>query len=130
MPAENFSGERLRAVIAGDDLFMSGKIASAAKQHGFEVSVAGSREALSAQLAKGPLALLLVDLSSDRLNSIALVEEVRQAEGTAKLPIVGFAGHVEKKLMEDALAAGCDAAVANGVLLAKFGTVVAGVLRR
>lgn len=99
------------------DLLFRSRIDDVARRVGVELRVARSAEQLERQLARGPLALAIVDLETDALDAAAAVRRLRETPQGAALPIVAYAGHTNVAAIEAGRAAGA------GVVMARSGLV-------
>ena len=78
----------------------------------------------------GPFALALIDLQALAGDAAVIVSRVRAiletlpAQADAPFRLVAFGPHVHKQRLEDATAAGADAAVSRGELLGGFAGLI------
>ncbi len=63
----------------------------------------------------GETQLILVDLHNQKLDAVALAEELKSDEVLAGIPLVGFFSHVEVELQRNAVAAGYDRVLPRSV---------------
>lgn len=68
---------------------------------------------LMAACRPGPR-LVLMDVDSPQPPWIQAIEELRSDHELARVPVVGFYGHVRAEWAEEALAAGCTRVLARG----------------
>lgn len=89
------------------DLFFAAKIGETAKQVGAEIEFARSQEDLI-QCVRSRPALIVLDLNSEGLDTVAIIERLK-ADGQARqLPLVGFVRHEMSALISSARKAGCE----------------------
>lgn len=93
-----------RIVALMDDLFFQMKLAETAKHLGLEVKVAADGDRLFELLDPAP-GLIIVDLHA-RNEPLAVIARLRHARPA--IPIISFASHVERELIDRARAAGSE----------------------
>ena len=103
------------------DLLFRSKIQAAAERLGvpFRFAPRGGNLDQAARDAGG--GLLLVDLTQP-----GVLEEVRAARGAAALRVVGFLGHLQTDLMDEAAAAGVDEVLTRGQLVNRLDDLLRG----
>jgi CheY-like chemotaxis protein len=103
-----------RLLLVADDLITPSRVREGARVLGFEVVVAATdamaREA--AQAAPTP-DVIFVNLTARRYDPSAIIRDLKAAEDTRKIPLLAFAGHIEKEKHAAARAAGADLVAAN-----------------
>jgi DNA-binding NarL/FixJ family response regulator len=87
-----------------EDLFFRSKIEATARHLNVPLRFVGASELFASCNADGTAAVLM-DLSGNG-DPLAAVRALRAARATAALPVIGFLSHVDRKLAEDAEAAG------------------------
>jgi len=97
-----------RIIAAVDDMFFAAKIRGAAEQTGRRLVFVKSRAELDENLASGPPAMILLDLNSERLEPIGIIQSLKSDPKLSAIPILGFLSHVQTDLMSQAEEAGCD----------------------
>jgi PleD family two-component response regulator len=107
-------------VAAGSDLFFLAKIREAAAHLGMDVAHAKTAESVLEKVRACAPELLTLDLNASRFDPMAIISAVRDDERISALPILGFYSHVNGKLRQDALAAGCDKVVPRSEFAAKL----------
>lgn len=95
-----------------DDLFFLAKIQETAKAVGVTV-VPGDARRGPAAIAEAQPQAVIVDLNSRQLPAVEWIRALKSDPATRPIPIVGFASHVQEKLISDAKAAGCDSVMAR-----------------
>lgn len=82
------------------------KIKTAAAQLGVAVSVARSADAAFAGLQEQTPALVILDLSNPRIDSLGAIARMKADPALANIPLVGFASHVQTDVIAAARQAG------------------------
>jgi CheY-like chemotaxis protein len=97
--------KRLVAVLS--DLMFTVKIQEAAKRAGLEpVFVKSKQEAL--EEAKTEPAVIIVDLNNTAADPLELIAELKGAEQTREVRLLGYVSHVQADLKQAAQQKGCD----------------------
>lgn len=97
--------KRLVAVLS--DLMFTVKIQEAAKRAGLEpVFVKSKQEAL--EQAKTEPAVIVVDLNHTAADPLELIAELKGAEQTREVRLLGYMSHVQADLKQAAQQKGCD----------------------
>lgn len=98
-----------RTVIAVvDDLFFASKIRGTAEQHGVNIRFAKTAEAVVQEASTQALALVIVDLHSQRCDPIELARRLKSEAPFNAIPLLGFFSHVQTELQQRAEEAGFD----------------------
>lgn len=97
-----------RIVAAVDDMFFAAKIRGAAQHVGRQIDFVKSRAELDESLASSPVAMLIIDLNSDRMEPIQVIQHLKSQADLKAIPILGFLSHVQVDLKQQAEQAGCD----------------------
>jgi CheY-like chemotaxis protein len=121
--AETSTGKIIAAV---DDMFFAAKIRGAAAAIGVEVELASSRQQLEQQIASGRTLLLIVDLNSERLDPIGIIEDIKLRPDLKQIPVIGFLSHVQVELKRKAEDAGCDFVMPRSVFSQKLPEIISG----
>ena len=119
------STERIGLIV--DDMFFISKIAGAAEHAGRKIERIKSRDAIE-QLTPDPPSLVIVDLNSDRLDSVAAIELLKSRPELKSIPVVGFVSHVQVDLIRRAQAAGCDYVMPRSKFTERLAEIVSGDL--
>jgi len=98
------SARTILAVVS--DLMFQSRLREQARPLGYEITVAGSPQALRDGLDSSP-ALLVIDLHADGLDWRQAVEAAR----AYSVPVLAFGRHTEAQLLRSAREAGCAAVV-------------------
>ena len=106
--------EQRTLLLVADDLMMPSRVREGIRPLGYTLRVAGSEAAATAAAATDPPPIgILVSLTARRYDPPSLIRALKTNAGTAKIPLLAFAGHVEKEKHEAARAAGADLVAAN-----------------
>jgi DNA-binding NarL/FixJ family response regulator len=116
-----------RVAILVDDMFFTAKINAAAAETGRRIERVKSREQLDG-IAANPPALVIIDLSSDRLDPLEAIGLLKSSAEAGAVPIVGFVSHVHTDLIRAAQAAGCDYVLPRSAFTQMLPLIVAGNL--
>ena len=91
------------------DLLFGSKVQGMLVAGGHEVVLAGSPEAVAAQIAGADV--LVVDLTQDAPAGIALLDEIKASSGLGQTRALAFYSHVDADVRTRAIAAGFDLVV-------------------
>jgi PleD family two-component response regulator len=111
---------------AVEDLLFKSKILETAKELDVEAQFPRSPKKLLAALHESPPELLILDLNSTRFGPLEILNEVKSAETTSQVPVVGFLSHVQKDLAVAAKEAGCDRIMARSAFTRDLPKIIAG----
>jgi len=101
-----------RVVGVLSDLMFTVKIQEAAKRAGLEaVFVKSKQEAL--EQAKTKPAVIILDLNNTAADALEVIGELKGAEETRKIRLLGFVSHVQADLKQAAQQRGCDTVIAR-----------------
>lgn len=106
----------MRITLIDDNLMTSSQISAKLAQLGLTPEVIGSAGGAVERLAAEPPAVVLVNLTSDRLQPLELVRALKAEPRLAAVPVIGFTGHTETARIEAGRMAGCDRVVANSAV--------------
>jgi CheY-like chemotaxis protein len=102
--------KRILAVL--DDLFFTVKINESAKRAGLPVEfIKSERDVL--EKAKAHPALIIIDLNYAGIDSLKLVQDLKAAEDTKRVRLLGYLSHVQGELKLKAQEAGCNMVLAR-----------------
>ena len=118
----------MTAVLIDDNLLFTSQVSAGLARLGLAAEVIGSPGGVVERLAAAPPAVVLVNLSSDRLRPLELVRALKADPRLAAVPVIGFTGHTEQARIEAGREAGCDRVVANSAVTGDLGAVLARVL--
>lgn len=102
-----------RVLILLDNLFFAAKINQAAAQFGVQTVYAKSVERALELARAAPTKLVVVDLDAANRAALQLIAQLKAAEETKMIPIVGFVSHVNLQVQEEARQVGCDRIIAR-----------------
>ncbi|MHB8862395.1 MAG: hypothetical protein ACYC6N_08320 [Pirellulaceae bacterium] len=105
------------------DLLCSSRVASVASALGTELVLVGDGDELIRRIASVPAGLVLLDLTTPRLQTMDLVPRLRR-EGPAGMSIVAFGPHVHADALNGAREAGCDKVLPRGQFLNQLATIL------
>jgi len=125
----------LHAIVLTPDLMLRSQVSGAATRVGATVAVVSSAEQLLQRVAEtlqqdspSQPYLVVLDLSTDRIDVAELVTRLREAL-PAQSRLLAFGPHVHKQRLAAAAEAGCDAVLSRGEFHAHmdkiFGSIVA-----
>jgi CheY-like chemotaxis protein len=102
-------------LLVSDDLMFPSRVREGVRPLGYSLTVVGTEAgALAAARKQGPAPdAIMVNLTARRYDAPALIRSLKADEGTRGIPLLAFAGHVEKEKHESARAAGADLVAAN-----------------
>jgi hypothetical protein len=109
-------------VLIVDDLMFLPKLESSLRHLGYQPLVATNETDLTRSLFTAPV-LVIVDLFSRSLPWEALVRRIKGSK-MGHIPVLGFGPHVDLRLREQALAAGCAAVVGRGAIAGQLAHLV------
>ena len=119
--------EKDRVAVLVNDMFFAAKINSAAEACGRQIERIRSREQLEA-LRADPPSLVIIDMSSDRLDPIETIRYLKTHADFNAVPIVSFVSHVQTALIRNAQTAGCDYVLPRSAFTKMIIEIVAGNL--
>lgn len=114
------------AVAVTDDMFFSSKIREAAKTNNVIVEFVKNPDGLIDKLVSRPPSLLVVDLSSKKMEPLEIIKELKLTPGLKGIPVIGYLSHVEKDLKDKAVEAGYDIVLPRS----RFSREVGEILKR
>jgi PleD family two-component response regulator len=97
-----------RVVAVVDDMFFASKIRQAAESAGVSLEIVKNAGGLIDTLTSSLPELIVIDLNSKKLKPLELVRDLKSSEKLKIVPTLGYLPHVEEKLKEEAITAGCD----------------------
>jgi CheY-like chemotaxis protein len=111
-------------VCLSSDLGTSSRLSGAAARCGLPMATAMSVERLFDLVAAEPARLVLLDLTTTRLDVADVVARLRAAE-SPPATIIAFGPHVHEAALAAASAAGCDQVLARGQMHAQADELLA-----
>lgn len=119
--------EQRQILLVSPDLMSTSRIAGLARSVTARVETLRS---LDDTPTGGPFAIALIDLQALAGDAAVIVSRVRAiletlpAQADAPFRLIAYGPHVHKQRLEDATAAGADAAVSRGELLGSFAGLI------
>lgn len=116
-------------VVFVPDLLMRQQLVGGLEAAGFAAKGAATQARLATALETTQPAAILVELDGVGINGAGVVAELKAADRTADVPVVGFCAHTRTDLIQAARDAGADRVVSRGELthrLVRIATEVTG----
>ena len=108
-----------KVLVAVPDLLLQSRITEAAKRVGVELALASTGdEVLQVGRAEKPR-LVILDLESPRIQAERTLMRLRADAELCAVPTLGFYSHVDKRLADRMVQAGCDRAMPRGQFVEK-----------
>lgn len=104
-----------QALLLEDNLMVSTALVPQLRAAGYRVATRASAEGLMELLSTSCPALLVINLTSRRFDAAAVIQEIRAA-GFAQLPILAYAGHVEREILHAGREAGATLVAPNSAV--------------
>lgn len=121
----------IRTVIAVvDDMFFVSKIRATGKALGLIVKFPRTLDALRETVNDEPPSLLLVDLHNEKIDPIALANELKSDDRFSAIPLLGFFSHVQAELQRNATQAGYDEVLPRSLFARDLANILAGQIKR
>jgi PleD family two-component response regulator len=95
-----------------EDLFFSVKINESAKRSGLPVEFVKSEHDAMEKARTHP-ALIIIDLNFDSIEPLKLIAQLKAAEDTKGISVLGYVSHVQGELKQQAQEAGCNMVLAR-----------------
>ena len=111
-------------LVAVDDLLFSSKIRATAKQVGVELAFARSRQEVLDQARALTPPLVIFDLNSGKIDSIAAITAMKQDPELAGIRTLGFVSHVDAGAISAARNAGTDQVMARSAFAAQLADIL------
>ena len=109
-----------RIIAAIGDLMFRSKVDEAAKALNIQITYVRDASEVIEQLRMGTPGLMILDLNAAKLHPLDTLLTLRQNAAFEAIPIVGYAGHVQTELMEQARQLGCSSVLTNGQFAAQL----------
>lgn len=106
----------MKAILVEDNLMFAMSLEPALRRLGYEVRTLAGGPAAVEQIAAAAPDVVFVNLASGRHPGADLVQALRKQESGKRVPVVGYAGHVERHLFTAGREAGCDLVVPNSAM--------------
>ena len=107
-------------ILFEDDLFFSSKIENILKNSEYDLKIFPRGIEALKTLRENPAVLILINLASHSLNPLNLISDIKTDPDLKIIPILGYCGHTQKELIEQARNLGCDKIVPNSVIVSKL----------
>ena len=104
------------AVLVEDDLMFAMRIEPQSKRLGYRVRTLAGSPGAAGEIAAARPALVLVNLASPRNPGPELVRGLRARPELAQVPILGYAGHVERQFFQAGREAGATLVIPNSAV--------------
>jgi CheY-like chemotaxis protein len=100
-------------LLVADDLMFPSRIREGLRPLGYTLQVASTEESARQQAEKAELIAVLVNLNARRYDPATVIRQFKTEAKTAHIPLLAFAGHVEREKHQTAREAGADMIAAN-----------------
>jgi DNA-binding response OmpR family regulator len=120
------AGERT-AVLLEDNLMFGMMVEPALRHAGYSVVTLGGGDRLADRILESAPALVVVNLTSTRFSGAEVIRELRRRN--AAVPVLGYAGHVEREFFAAGRDAGADLVVPNSAMRKALPEVLAKLQR-
>lgn len=100
------------------------RIREGAKPLGYAVRIAPTEKAAMEGATTAPPIAILVNLTARRYDPLAIITALKGDERTRAIPLLAFAGHVEREKHQAAREAGADLVAANSSVSLHLGAVL------
>lgn len=107
-------------VLIEDDLFFSSKIENILKNSEYDLKIFSRGIEALESLRENPAVLILINLACHNLNPLKLILDIKADPDLKTILILGYCGHTQKELIEQARNLGCDKIVPNSVIVSKL----------
>ncbi|MFN3652301.1 MAG: hypothetical protein ACK47B_22215 [Armatimonadota bacterium] len=124
------STEAPLAIIADDNLMFAMMAEPALKRCGYRTRTLSGGPGSAARIAAEAPELVLVNLASTRYPGADLIRDLRAEPATAETPVIGYAGHVERDLLQAGRDAGATLVVPNSAISRALPEVLEKLQRR
>lgn len=109
-----------KVLVAVPDLLLQSRITEAAKRAGVEYVLAATADDVLLAGKRDKPGLVILDLESPRIAAENTLQRLRADAEMCAVPTVGFYSHVDKRLAERMVQAGCDRAMPRGQFVEKL----------
>ncbi|GAB4454606.1 MAG: hypothetical protein OHK0029_09400 [Armatimonadaceae bacterium] len=125
------SNDKPRIVLAADDLMFPSRVREGLRPLDYTLQVCATAEAMHTALHTEPLpAAVLVNLTARRYDPADLIRQIKGNARTQAIPVMAFAGHVEREKHALARDAGADLVAANSSVALHLPALLARLLNR
>jgi CheY-like chemotaxis protein len=113
-------------LLVSDDLMFPSRVREGVRPLGCKLTVAGTADAArnAAKEQESRPDAILINLTARRYDAPELIRELKADESTRTIPLLAFAGHVEKEKHAAARAAGADLIAANSSVSLHLGALL------
>lgn len=115
-------------LLVADDLMFPSRIREGAKPLGYIVRIAPTESAALEGATTSPPTVILVNLTARRYDPLAVITSLKNDERTRTIPLLAFAGHVEREKHQAARTAGADMVAANSSVSLHLGALLSRLL--
>ncbi|HVF55015.1 MAG TPA: hypothetical protein VM934_02630 [Pyrinomonadaceae bacterium] len=117
-----------RVLAAVDDLFFASKIRGTAESVNVVVDFTKSADAVFDIARADVPSLIILDLNSERIDTLALARRLKADEALRAVPLVGFFSHVQTELQKSAKDSGVDHVLPRSVFTKRLAEILRGEL--
>jgi CheY-like chemotaxis protein len=96
-----------KAIAVVEDLFFTVKILESAKRAGLAIEFVKSQHDAIEKAREHP-SVMVIDLNFDGVDPVGLIGNLKSAEDTKNVPLIGYVSHVQGELKQAAQRAGCN----------------------
>jgi CheY-like chemotaxis protein len=111
-------------LLVADDLMVPSRVKEGAKPLGYAVRVAPTETAALHSAVDSPPVAILVNLTARRYDPLSVIAALKRDDRTRSIPLLAFAGHVEREKHEAAREAGADMVAANSSVSLHLGALL------
>lgn len=113
-----------KIILVETNLFFSLKITGPLKRLGYSVDINNNFEEIKNKTGS---CAIIIDLGAKDQNPIEIIKKLKNFAETKLIPIIGFCGHSEQTLMENALSSGCSMVTTNAKITSCIAEVLAAI---
>jgi CheY-like chemotaxis protein len=111
-------------LLVADDLMFPSRVHEGAKPLGYTVRVAPTETAALQSAVNFPPVAILVNLTARRYDPLSVIAALKRDERSRSIPLLAFAGHVEREKHQAAREAGADMVAANSSVSMHLGALL------
>lgn len=100
-----------------EDLVFTAKLRASAQATATTLHVAAQAEEFLQVIRRTAPRLILLDLNFSRADALAVLAQARETANGTQTPIIGFLSHVQTERAQQAVAAGCAAALPRSLFV-------------
>jgi CheY-like chemotaxis protein len=109
-----------------DDLFFASKIRGTAEELGLTATFARNLDALIEAAHRVQPTLIICDLHSQKVDPMAMAQQLKADEQLRSIPLLGFFSHVQTELQRRAEAGGFDRLLPRSAFSKNLGEILLG----